>query len=106
MLRPSPNHGTQRLPNDDDDYDDSYNIDMHTSIYILDNKFNKCSIVLIIFRLQNKQHINNRSQRNQIIVSFLFEENTIFKRCCGSLRNCGSKSVTSLSRMPYHRIFV
>ena len=22
MLRPSPNHGTQRLPNDDDDYDD------------------------------------------------------------------------------------
>ena len=23
MLRPSPNHGTQRLPNDDDDDDDS-----------------------------------------------------------------------------------
>ena len=22
MLRPSPNHGTQRLPNDDDDDDD------------------------------------------------------------------------------------
>ena len=24
MLRPSPNHGTQRLPNDDDDDDDVY----------------------------------------------------------------------------------
>ena len=24
MLRPSPNHGTQRLPNDDDDDDDSF----------------------------------------------------------------------------------
>ena len=24
MLRPSPNHGTQRLPNDDDDDDESY----------------------------------------------------------------------------------
>ena len=24
MLRPSPNHGTQRLPNDDDDDDDGY----------------------------------------------------------------------------------
>ena len=23
MLRPSPNHGTQRLPNDDDDDDDA-----------------------------------------------------------------------------------
>ena len=23
MLRPSPNHGTQRLPNDDDDDDDN-----------------------------------------------------------------------------------
>ena len=23
MLRPSPHHGTQRLPNDDDDYDDN-----------------------------------------------------------------------------------
>ena len=30
MLRPSPNHGTQRLPNDDDDDDDN-NIDSMTS---------------------------------------------------------------------------
>ena len=26
MLRPSPNHGTQRLPNDDDDDDDDTNV--------------------------------------------------------------------------------
>ena len=36
MLRPSPNHGTQRLPNDDDD-DDEYNTriasDLHTFRY-------------------------------------------------------------------------
>ena len=27
MLRPSPNHGTQRLPNDDDDDDDHGNVE-------------------------------------------------------------------------------
>ena len=26
MLRPSPNHGTQRLPNDDDDDDDEFHL--------------------------------------------------------------------------------
>ena len=26
MLKPSPNHGTQRLPNDDDDDDDDDNV--------------------------------------------------------------------------------
>ena len=31
MLRPSPNHGTQRLPNDDDD-DNASNFLIHTSI--------------------------------------------------------------------------
>ena len=30
MLRPSPNHGTQRLPNDDDD--DEFNIKNDTSV--------------------------------------------------------------------------
>ena len=29
MLRPSPNHGTQRLPNDDDDDDDLPNYALH-----------------------------------------------------------------------------
>ena len=31
MLRPSPNHGTQRLPNDDDDDDDKKIRETHTN---------------------------------------------------------------------------
>ena len=36
MLRTSPNHGTQRLPNDDDDYDDDDDDDvcMYVGMYV------------------------------------------------------------------------
>ena len=43
MLRPSPNHGTQRLPNDDDDDDDIVHPDMGVvykhHLYIYDVHF-------------------------------------------------------------------
>ena len=35
MLRPSPNHGTQRLPNDDDDDDDLNRIEHTDKITVL-----------------------------------------------------------------------
>ena len=41
MLRPSPNHGTQRLPNDDDDDDDEKNKIKSYQKYLIKSGFAK-----------------------------------------------------------------
>ena len=72
MLRPSPNHGTQRLPNDDDDvcisvYTDNkeanvndprhvvhYNRNMiHINFYIEHNITKMCNEVAVIYESDN-----------------------------------------------------
>ena len=49
MLRPSPNHRTQRLPNDDDDDDDDDDVQSHACVVSL-------MIMLFYFRRIEDYH--------------------------------------------------
>ena len=55
MLRPSPNHGTQRLPNDDDDDDDLDYVLMSflylDSVLVSFSVFKLCAHLFCVFRL-------------------------------------------------------
>ena len=54
MLRPSPNHGTQRLPNDDDEPASSSNFQV--ALMVLMNKWaNFVDLSFIISHLQSEQ---------------------------------------------------
>ena len=46
MLRPSPNHGTQRLPNDDDDDDDKlFGIGSEGAVFTAESLIEHCQVV-------------------------------------------------------------
>ena len=49
MLRPSPNHGTQRLPNDDDDDSGILPSFLNTWPYHLNHLFLRMVIIIIIY---------------------------------------------------------
>ena len=72
MLRPSPNHGTQRLPNDDDD-DENYVLNNHGKLYIA-SQYIYITIAALYAKIcpQNLTKIYPSAPNSTAIIAYIF----------------------------------